>query len=469
MRRIYTTKLIVFCLLVLQSAYAGDPPNIRGLGMARSISGLARGIGALGINPANLGMPENHLITMNLLPIGIRVSSELISYDTYKEFFTGDPGPNGTRVPHYLTDADKEQILSIFPEGVAVSKAEVDVMPLGVSVYVPSFGGIGLATMEHVGTSLVLPKDYLRLFLYGLDSAGSTYTFDETSLSAWWWREYNLSYGMQIPLKLKDDIEMFAGIGLKYVSGFGMMETSHYNATIANFRENGNQYRVKLFFDYLIRRSGIDAVGAGRDQSSFSLFPQPAGTGFGVDLGFAARMPGVDLHVSITDIGSVRWKKNIVETGGNYNLEFTDPFFKTNEDSIQNAVRGTNRPGGAFTASLPTRVRIGLVIGADSSLRPGWFPSHLVLALDLSQGFNESMGNSGSLRFSLGAEYRIIPVVPLRTGIALGDDSRLRWAVGLGLDFRYFSIDLATENLGLLFSLKNFDMYSFAFGFQLRT
>lgn len=437
--------------------------------MARTISGFARGVGAIGINPANLGMPENRLVAMELLPFNMRVSSELISYDTYKDYFTGDPGPNGTRVPHYLTVEDKENMLSIFPEGVATSKAELDLMPVGVSVYVPSVGGIGIATMEHLGTKLVLPKDYLRLFLYGLDSAGSTYRFDETDISAWWWREYNLSYGLQIPVTLKEGIELFAGIGLKYVSGFGVMETSHYTSEISNIRESQNQYRIKLFFDYLIQRSGIDQIGANRSQTNFSLFPQPAGSGFGVDLGFAARLPGVDFHVSVTDIGTVSWKKNIVETAGAYNLEFTDPFFRTNEDSIQNAIRGTNRPGSAFTASLPTRLRIGLVVGQDSGRAPQWFPSHLVLAMDLSQGFNESMGNSGTLRFSLGAEYRLIPGVPLRTGISLGDGSGVHWAVGLGFDFEYFSIDLATENIGLLFSLRNFDMYSFSFGLQMRT
>ena len=78
------------------------------------------------------------------------------------------------------------------------------------------------------------------------------------------------------------------------------------------------------------------------------------------------------------------------------------------------------------------------------------------------------MGNSGSLRASVGAEYRIIPGVPLRTGFALGEDSKVRWAMGFGFDFRYFSIDFATENLGMLF-FKNYDMFSFALGFQVRT
>jgi len=461
-------RILLAAVLLTSTAVAGDPPNIRGIGMARSMSGLARGVSALGINPANLGMPENHLLTFNLVPFSAKISSELISYDTYKEYFTGVPGPNGTTVAKYLTTADKEKILSIFPEGGATSEADVDLMPTGTSVYVPSVGGFGLATMEHIGTRLVLPKDYLKIFLYGLDSAGSTYKFDQTSFSAWWWREYNLSYGMKLPVKLKQDIELYAGIGLKYIAGFGVLETSHYRATVANFRENQNQYRVQLFFDYLIKRSGIDAVGANRSDAGFSAFPQPAGTGFGVDLGFAARLPGFDLHVSVTDIGSVSWKQNVMETVGSYNLEFTDPFFKTNEDSIQNAVRGTNRPGDAFSVSLPTRLRIGVVVGQDTARAPSWLPRDLILAFDLSQGFNESMGNSGALRASLGAEYRIIPGVPLRTGFALGEDSKVRWAMGFGFDFRYFSIDFATENLGMLF-FKNYDMFSFAFGFQVRT
>ncbi len=460
--------IVLLALILYLPLAAGDRSNIRGLGMARTVNAASRGLNSLGVNPANLGMGGEGLLSFDLIPFGIRVSSELISYDTYRDFFTGVPGPDGTRQPKFLTTQDKEKILEAFPQGVANTQFDFEVTALGVSFYHPSVGGIGVSVVEHIGTRLVIPKDYLGMFLYGLDSSGSNYNFNETNLSGWWWREYNISYGMKLPVKLEDDIEFYAGIGVKYISGFGAMETERYVASISNERENANQYRAKLLFDYLVRRSGVEIADPNREGANFSVFPQPAGSGFGVDLGFAARLPGFDVHLSFTDIGSVTWKRNIVETFGKYNLELTDPFEKQNEDTIQAAIRGKNRPGSEFSTSLPTKVRIGVSIGADTSNRPSWIPDDLVLAADITQGFSESLGNSGTPRLSLGVEYRGIPVIPLRTGLSIGDDSRLRWAFGLGIDAHNFSFDLATENLGLLFSLQNFDLYSFAMGFRFR-
>jgi len=459
-----------FALIALLASVAAaqERTDIRGIGMARTVNGPSRGIAALGVNPANLGMGGAGMISLNLIPFSFRLGSELIAYNTYNKFFTGVEGPGGTREPRYLSTEDKEEILAAFPGGVAATKFDFELMPAGLAVYHPSFGGIGVAMVEHLGTRLVIPKDYLAVPLYGLDSSGSDYLFDETSVSAWWWRELNVSYGMKLPVSLKKGVEMYAGVGFKYVSGYGMMETSRYHGRIANVREAENQYRAIVSFDYLIRRSGVDMVDPGRENVDFSLFPQPAGTGFGVDLGFVAILDGMQLHLSVTDIGSVSWNTNLVETYGDFNLEITDAFLNSVEDSVQYALRGRNRPGSEFSTVLPTRIRIGIVFAPDSGHLVSWMPAGLVLALDVTQGFNESMGNSVDPRVSIGLEYTGIPVLPIRTGLSIGDDSKLRWAVGTGLEFSAFSFDIATENLGLLFSLSDFDMYSFGMGFRFR-
>jgi hypothetical protein len=92
----------------------------------------------------------------------------------------------------------------------------------------------------------------------------------------------------------------------------------------------------------------------------------------------------------------------------------------------------------------------------------------MLITLDLTQGLNESMGNTQDPRVSVGLEYTGIPWLPLRTGWSLGEDSRVRWAIGAALEFKSFSWDIATENIGLLFSRHDFNMYSFATGFRLR-
>jgi hypothetical protein len=92
----------------------------------------------------------------------------------------------------------------------------------------------------------------------------------------------------------------------------------------------------------------------------------------------------------------------------------------------------------------------------------------MLLAIDYNQGLNESMGNSTKPRISAGMEYRIIPLIPLRTGISVGGNDRLRWAFGFGLDFLVVSWDLSTENFGMLFSPKSFNMFSVSTGLRVR-
>ncbi|MEX1140209.1 MAG: DUF5723 family protein [Bacteroidota bacterium] len=462
------TLILVLTLGIAGNAFGGDRSGVRGIGMARTVNAPVRGLAALGINPANLALGGEGMVSMSLMPFGFRVSSELISMESYRDYFTGVPGPGGQREPRYLSDADKVKIIDAFSDNTATSRFDLEIMSVGVAVFHPSFGGIGAAMTEHIGAKLVVPKDLMQVMLYGLDSAGSRHQMDGTDVSAWWWREFNLSYGTKIPVKLEKRGEVYAGIGLKYVAGFGILETTRYRMLIANERDSNNQYRTEFLADYLIRRSGSEMMDPGSGGGPFTLSPHPAGTGFGLDLGVAVLIDGVRIHWSVTDLGSVSWRRNLVETYGDYNVVLTDPFLGAIEDSIQNAIRGQNRSGTAFRTSLPATMRFGIAIGGDTTRVFDWLPRGLYVALDLTQGLNESMGNSQNVRASLGIEYTGVPWLPIRTGWSLGDDSKIRWAVGIALESRSFSWDIATENIGLLFSTRDFNMYSFATGFRLR-
>lgn len=455
----------VFC--VTGSVSGGDRGGVRGIGMARTVNASARGLAALGVNPANLALGGEGRVSMSLLPFGLSVSSELVSMESYREYFTGVPGPDGRRDPKYLSETDKRKILDVFSANTATSRLDFEIMPVGVAMFLPSFGGIGLGMTEHIGARLVVPKDLLQVMLYGLDSTGSRHQMDATDVSAWWWRELNLSYGTKLPFQLGKGGEIYAGLGLKYVAGFGILETQRYRMIIANERDANNQYRTQFLADYVIRRSGSEMMDPGSGGGAFTVSPHPAGTGFGMDLGVALVIQGFQIHWSLTDIGSVSWRRNLVETFGDYSVVLTDPFLGAIEDSIGNAIRGQNRKGAEFRTALPAMMRFGIALG-DSTSGFGWLPRGLLVAVDLAQGLNESMGNSQNLRASLGIEYTGITWLPIRTGWAIGDDSRIRWAVGVALESKSFSWDIATENIGLLFSTREFALYSFSTGFRLR-
>ena len=454
--RLFSTLCIFILLAQAVTLNAGDRWNIRAIGMGRTSVASSRGTEAIGINPANLALPGRGVFSLSLFPIGVRVSTEMISYDIYQQYFTGIPGTGngGSRDPKILTEEDKQNILSSLPDGLAATRIDIEVMDLGASITTNKLGGLGVAVVDHASGSLEIAKDFTRFFLYGLDSAGSRYNFDGTSVTAAWWREFNISYAYQITLSSEWLRSLSIGVGAKLLQGYGIFETQHYSASVANQRVGANQYLLNAQFDYLTRRAGADFFNPDK-HVDMSMFPEPAGKGVGFDLGVSAQIkPGLRVAASITDIGNIHWTKNLVKTDGRYSLAMDDPFKTENADSLENAVRGKNQAGDEFSSTLPTTLRIGVALESDESTILSFLPGKMLLAFDYTQGLNSSMGNVTEPRFSLGMEYRGIPFLPLRTGLSMGGGEGVRWAAGFGLDFQYVCLDVATENFGALFSKK---------------
>ena len=237
---------------------AGDRSNIRGMAMGRTMNASARGLDALGINPANLAWPDRNRFSLNIVSFGTRVGTDLFTYDVYQEFFTGDPSDRAK--PKYLNESDKERLLSLLPDDRGSTRMDLEILSLGLSLHVPSYGGVAFGITDHVGMKFVLPKEYMRMFLFGFDSTGSTYNLDGTAASAWWWREYNLSCGFEVPLRHLLVKTFVGGIGLKFLRGYGVMETLKYRGTLGVQRSGANQFLGSANFDFLTRRSGIDAL-----------------------------------------------------------------------------------------------------------------------------------------------------------------------------------------------------------------
>src|SRR5512140_1639225 len=186
---------IVGVLALVSVAAAGDRSNVRGTSMARTFVVDARSVDALGINPANLSLDDRLPFTLALPSFGVRISSQLINYDAYNNYFTGIPDPQnpGKRIQKVLTDQDKNDLLGLRPEN-GETRADLEVTALGMSIQLGRVGSLGFAITDHIGARIIMPRDYLKVFLFGFDSSGSNYNFNGTSASAWWWRELNFSY-----------------------------------------------------------------------------------------------------------------------------------------------------------------------------------------------------------------------------------------------------------------------------------
>ena len=87
-----------------------------------------------------------------------------------------------------------------------------------------------------------------------------------------------------------------------------------------------------------------------------------------------------------------------------------------------------------------------------------------MLAFDYNQGFNNMPGNSTNPRVSFGAEWKPWQSFPsIRTGLEFGGTEKLNWSYGMGFDFGFLEIHLATNAMQNLFFPKSSDMLSAAF------
>jgi hypothetical protein len=491
--------ILAFIFTLRSSAFAGDErDHIAGIGMARAMVATSKGLEAVGTNPANLTLPHgtngvkyqavddstadstavdstgthphhvHYLATretpfdvtfaMPVLNLGFSAGSDIINYGLYSKYFTGTDSA-GTRVSTFLDDAAKQQILSAFPGGSAITHLDMDIQDLGLTLHNDAAGDLALTMTERVAFRLDIPEDYARFILYGLDSLGSSYNVSGTNFSGWWLREYAATYARKIPqVKFLDDFS--AGIGIKYFQGMAAIITDKYNATFGNTLNPDGSYTLHAAFDTRILRAS--SPNANGDSVKFSPFPTPAGTGLGIDLGINGElMKGIRVAASITDIGSINWNKGTYETDAHTTIVTSNPSAPGLTDSIENATKGKDTTNSGFTTSLPTSLQLGGSIQLDNLI---YIPGQMLISVEYQQGFNNMPGNTTLARFAAGAEWRLIPIMPWRTGISIGGVDRFEWSAGFGIDVGALAINVGTENIDILFSPNGFRQASLGFG-----
>jgi hypothetical protein len=277
-----------------------------------------------------------------------------------------------------------------------------------------------------------------------------------------WMREYALHYGRSVPV-IPGLPSLSAGVSLKLLHGFmfggiddfsGMIQTDSASALSANLRYRG-------------RRALIEALND--TAQVMGVFPAPAGTGFGMDIGVSARIgQAFSAGVSVTDIGSITWTRNAREFHTDARVSITDPTSQAERDSITDAFKTTEYFVESFKTGLPTVLRIGVAVDVQLLPMMKAMPGRMVVELDYIQGLNSSVGNTTSPRFALGVDYHVLPWLPIRTGLALGGNERVHWGLGGGLNFDNFDLEIGTEDIIAILAPSLMSTASLAFGARLR-
>ncbi|HEX9005939.1 MAG TPA: DUF5723 family protein [Bacteroidota bacterium] len=459
MKRQSAVLLAAAGVLALGRAEAGERTSIQGLGMARTYTAVSRGLDAAGINPANLDA-DSATVTLVLLPFGVHVGSDFLTYGLYTRYFTGVDGPDG-RTARYLGDAEKQEILDAFPDGEGAVSADAEARPLGLAVHVGGLGTVALTMTERAAADVRIPAQYVRFLLYG-NPPGSVYDFSATSGNAWWTREYALTVATTLHGVLGLPT-VSVGIGGKLVHGYGVAQVTRFHSRL----ETGTDGVLRGTVDMESRAAGIDPIAGGQD---YSPFPDPAGEGVGIDLGLAAQLsPLLRVGLSVTDIGSITWSRNVRVAKAESSFVVDNPADASQRDAIQHALQGDAHDGDPFTTPLPAMIRAGASVELDQLEALGRFiPGEMTVACDLDQTLAEAPGYLPGTRLALGMEWRPWRFLPVRAGYSWGGTDHQNFALGLGLHFGFFELDLASENPGWLFAADSFSYASASVGMKMR-
>ena len=423
--------------------------------MAGATVASSRGLDAVGINPANLALKDDGTVEFSLIPVGIGLGSDFLTYGLYNKFFTGVDSPTG-RVARNLSDQDKQELLDAFPGGIGRIAGDAEVRPVGLAIRFGRLATVALTATDRVSASAAIPASYAKFLLYGV-TPSSSYDFSGAGGSASWTREYAVSVGVPLP-DIRYCDSWAAGVSVKVVHGFAYASLARDNTWLAAGSDG--------VLDASINLAGM----AAHADFAHSPFPAPAGTGIGLDLGVTAEVNDVlDAAVSVTDIGSIAWSRGVQTIAGGGAMHLDNPMDSAQRDSLEHAVTGTTAPGSPFTTPLPTMLRMGVQVdvGRLPLVRTFMF-GELTAACDYTQPLADASGYGKTGRVAAGLEYRPWHFLPLRTGVGFGGPDRFDFALGFGLKLWVLQLDVASDNIGWLFSHDSFSRGSLGVGLTLK-
>lgn len=457
----HIAAVVVLSAFAATSIYAaGSRSNVRGVGMARTFVATARGLDAVGINPANLALPDPGLVTISVMPFGLHVGSDFMTLETYNEYFTGVLTDSG-RSPRYLTEQDKKNILSGFSGGDGSLTADASARLIGLSLQRDDIGGLAFTITDQLAGTANIPREYLNFILHG-NTPGSTYDFSGVEVKASWLREYALSYGAALP-KVPFFKWWSGGVGVKLVQGFGYYEIQKFSSSLATSQDGILSGTV----NFHSRAAGPDPFKKGLD--NFGLFSAPIGRGFALDFGIAGGLTDfLSFGLAVTDIGTMKWSEQTGVNEIDTSIVIDDLAAVQEGSAFDDLLSGRNRHPSPFVTRMPTFLRLGFAF--DVNKCPGFeaFPGEMLLALDYNQGINDMGGGSTNPRVSIGAEYKPVHWLPLRGGVSFGGSDHVNIALGFGINVGFFDLDISSENVNWLFTPNSFSHGSIALGTRFR-
>ncbi len=427
-----TPLLLVLLLGESQPLAALDYAAGKAMGSANSA--LSRGIFCIGVNPANLGLASPYRTYFSVGSFSYQITNNFYNLASGQIYGGQDLAANNRRL--------QDKFLSELPEdGWRLNWLGDIALPLANF----SVGNKAFTTRIISTADFYISRPVLDVIFGGM-TKGERYQLD-LRCDAMTAVEY--AYSMAIPYE-----KMAIGLSLKYLHGIGYygLDPAHSTGILqvdtANFVLYGSG-------DYYFRESY-------------------AGRGFGIDFGLAfTNLQGWDFGISFLNVGEyIQWNSETVLSktfkdgilkymgsqvkswpfkNSDLKLDFSgeDFHYTFQIDSIngQALFRGDSTYGSIFRSQATTlddtaqfRLRIPLVLKIGLARQ---LSNNLTAGLDFTASFEDRLYFRKGWRMGLGCEYRYLPKIPLRLGIAFGDLSGWEFDIGSGFKLGVIHFDWA--------------------------
>ncbi|MFZ1291495.1 MAG: DUF5723 family protein [Melioribacteraceae bacterium] len=468
--KVFVIALVIAKINFAQGFGSYGSVDAKNISMAGTNAISATGVYAIGVNSANLALEQEHSIEIStVLPfpnLNITAGNDFITLNDYQYYFTGEENGSGQIVGKYLDAAEKNKFLGLFANGSMIN-TNFGTTLLSVSIY-PSkeIGAFAFSVQDWVSANVSLPKQIFELILFG-NEKGKVFDLKDMNMKSWYLRNYTLSYAKDLSFLFPDAFKSFsAGLTLKMVHGYFYAGVEEINTTLQTL----DNYNIQVNGDSRMLMAASPSFGIKYDfeddelekEANIGLFNKPAGTGFGLDLGFHSELNNAwSIAFALTDLGTINWNNEAIEYSSSASYVLEDITDETLLDSLADAITGEGKFTEEFSTSLATAMKMGVGFKLDKFLK-GNFPGKLLIEFNYQQGFNNMPANSTEPRFSLGSEWTPWNWFDVRSGISFGGFDGFNWAFGLGFNTGLFDFDFASSYVHSLIDGNNAKRIGFA-------
>ena len=379
-------------------------PLPQAVGMGGSYVALARGFAAVAWNPAGLAMPDNPSFSLSLLPITVTTGVDPIGFSEFT-------GYDGQPIPHETRRRWLEEITAEGGESGAVGGQ--------LSYLALSIGRFAFSATTSVDGEVNMAPDAAELVLFG--NAGLTgepraYDLEGSRMDAA--GTTTLAASTAIPLSLTlgplPDQHFSIGATVKYTIGNFLFLARDEQSTLTSSP-------VEVDLEFPVVHTPLP------DENGEGLGPEMLnnGSGWGLDLGAAWQGGIFSAAAVIRDVvNTFEWDADALEYSAGWAIVNADT-----ADGDFNARDMENAPADLLERVDDGQFTYAPVFAAGAAARV--LPS-LTLTGEVRHAVKEGLAVGARNHMGAGAEFRLLPILPIRAGVALISGG-YRYSGGLGL------------------------------------